>query len=102
MLDVPIEKKTSLSSVASTGSFECIGRQRFAKPNNVRTQIATARSTSALFDIEVVVRTIILETTEAVQISMQLDNSFAAGAGVKTVHILSDQQKFRRAFLDFN
>src|SRR6266571_7361147 len=64
------------------GRFESIGRQHFAKPNNVRPQISAARSTSAIFDIEVITRTIVFETAEAVKISVELDQSSAAGARV--------------------
>jgi len=51
-------------------SFECIGWECFTKPNHVRSQIAAARSTSAIFDIEVITRTIVFETEKAVQISV--------------------------------
>src|SRR5438477_6122252 len=84
------------------GRFEFIGRQHFAKPNNVRPQISAARSTSAIFDIEVITRTIVFETEEAVKISVELDQSSAAGARVQAIDILSDEQKLRRAFLDFD
>src|SRR5205807_10050476 len=89
--------------------FERINRKHLAKPNHVWPQIAAARSTSTeacpehsrRVDIEVVARAIVLKTSKAMQISMQLDNSFAAGARVKPVHVLGDEQEFRRAFLHF-
>src|SRR6266513_293165 len=70
------------------GRFESIGRQHFAKPNNVRPQISAARSTSAIFDIEVITRTIIFETAEAVKISVDLDDSFAAVASSSGLNLL--------------
>src|SRR5215470_11336180 len=81
--------------------FERISWQHFAKPNDVRSQMSAARSTSTVFDIEVVAWTITFETTEAMNVSVKLDHSFAAGAHVQAIDILSDQQKFRRAFFHF-
>src|SRR5437588_12243454 len=81
--------------------FQSIGRQHFAKPNNVRPQISAARSTSAIFDIEVITGTIVFETAEAVKISVELDDSFAAGASVQAIDILSNEQKLRRAYFHF-
>src|SRR2546425_12776075 len=74
------------------GRFESIGRQHFAKPNNVRPQISAARSTSTMLDVEVVACTIVFETTEAMQIAVELNNLFAAGAGTHAIDILSDEQ----------
>ena len=54
-----------------------------------------------MFDIELIARTIVFETAEAVNVSMQLDKSFAAGASVQAVDILSDERKLRRAFFHF-
>src|SRR5207302_10329549 len=83
-------------------TFDRVSRQHFAKPNHVRPQIAAARSTSTVLDVEVAARASVFETTETMNISMQLDNSFAAGASVESVHVLGDEQEFRRAFLHFD
>src|SRR5437773_12228518 len=54
------------------GRFESIGRQHFAKPKNVRTQISAASSTSAIFYVEVIARTVVSDTVIAVEISLEV------------------------------
>ena len=55
-----------------------------------------------MFDIEIVARAIVFETTETMKISVKLHDSLAASARVKPVNILSDEQKVRVAFFDFD
>jgi hypothetical protein len=44
-----------------------------------------------LLDIEVVACAVVLEATKAVDVSVQLDNLFTAGARMKAINILGDE-----------
>jgi hypothetical protein len=73
------------------GRFKSIDRKHFTEPNDVGPQIAAARSTSTLFDVEVVAGAVVLKTTKAVNVSVQLDHPFIFGPGVKSVDVLGDE-----------
>jgi hypothetical protein len=59
--------------------------------------MSAARSTSLLFEIEIFAAAIVLEAAKTMNVSVKLDHLLAAGARVKPINILGDEQKLWRA-----